>query len=202
MSRRVNLRKTRDILVIVSEGKKTERKYFGNYRKRGCGLEIKTPNTSRTDPMDLVKYAKRQISKHELDPSGDDEVWCVFDVDENEDKIQKAVEKAEESDIKIALSNPCFEIWFLLHFELRQTRLSCNDAVDNLKKYVKDYSKNEDIFYEIVDKRDTAISHAKKLNDIHRSQRNNELYSPESNPSTQVFKLVEYILNYTQCAEE
>ncbi len=140
--------------------------------------------------------------KYGIEPDKDDEVWCVFDADENEDSIQRAADKAEKSDINIALSNPCFEIWFLLHFELRQTKLSCSDTVENLKKYLTDYSKNEDVFYEIVDKRDKAISRAKKLNDIHKDERNNELYSPESNPSTQVFKLVEYILNYTECTED
>ncbi len=110
MSRRINLREPRDILVIVSEGKKTEEKYFKNYRERGCGLEIKTPNTSKTDPVGLVKYAERQIGKHGLQPDGDDEVWCVFDVDDNEENIQEAVEMARENNIKIALSNPCFEV--------------------------------------------------------------------------------------------
>lgn len=202
MDRRVNTRETRDILVIVSEGEKTERKYFSNYRKRGCGLKIKTPNTSKTNPTGLVEFTERQIRKYGLEPDKDDEVWCVFDVDDNEEKITEAVDKAKENNIKIALSNPCFEIWFLLHFELRQTKLSCDDAIDNLKKYLPAYSKNEDIFSEIVDKRQDAISHAKKLNKIHQDQRNNDLYSPESNPSTQVFKLVEYILNYTKCAED
>lgn len=88
MSRRVNLREITDKLFIISEGKKTERKYFGNYRKRGCGLEISTPNTSKTDPVGLVKYAERQIRKNELEPDGDDEVWCVFDVDQNEENIK------------------------------------------------------------------------------------------------------------------
>ena len=134
MARQVNLREPQSILVIVSEGEKTEKKYFSNYRKRGCGLKIETPNTSKTDPEGLVNYAKRQIYKHGIEPDEDDEVWCVFDVDENEDSIQRAVEKAKESEIKIALSNPCFEIWFLLHFELRQTKLSCSDTVENLKK--------------------------------------------------------------------
>ncbi|MFP3872069.1 MAG: RloB family protein [Candidatus Aenigmatarchaeota archaeon] len=201
MSRRVSLREPQSILVIVSEGEKTELKYFSNYRKRGCGLKIETPNTSKTDPLGLVKYAERQIRKNELEPDGDDEVWCVFDVDQNKENIKKAVDEAEDNDINIALSNPCFELWFLLHFELRQTELSCDDTIDNLKKYLPDYSKNQDIFYEIVDKRDEAISHAKKLNEIHSERRNNELYSPESNPSTQVFKLIEYILNHTECVE-
>ncbi len=201
MTRLVDLREPRSVLVIVSEGEKTEKKYFGNYRKRGCGLMIETPNTSKTDPEGLVNYAKRQIYKHGIEPDEDDEVWCVFDVDENEDSIQRAVEKAKKSGINIALSKPCFEIWFLLHFELRQTKLSCSDTIENLKKYLTDYSKNEDIFYEIEDKRDRAISYAKKLNEIHQDERNNELYSPDSNPSTQVFKLVEYILNHTECVE-
>jgi len=201
MARRVNLREPQSKLVIVSEGEKTELKYFKNYRKRGCGLEIKTPNTSRTDPLGLVKYAERQIRKYELEPEGDDEVWCVFDVDENEEKIHDAVEKASESGIDIALSNPCFEIWFLLHFKFRDTRLTCDDAIEELKEYIPNYSKNQDIFFDIIDMREDAISHAKKLNEVHR-ERDNELYSPDSNPSSQVFKLVEFILDYTECGGE
>jgi len=201
MVREIGLREPQSILVIVSEGEKTEKKYFSNYRKRGCGLKIETPNTSRTDPVGLVNFAIRQIRKYDLDPEKDDEIWCVFDVDDNEENITEALDKAEENNIKIALSNPCFEIWFLLHFKFRDTSLTCNDAITELKDHLPDYSKNQDVFYEIVDRREKAISHAKKLNEIH-NKRDNDLYSPESNPSTQVFKLVGYILNHTECAEE
>ncbi len=201
MVREIGLREPQSILVIVSEGEKTERKYFSNYRKRGCGLKIETPNTSKTDPIGLVEFAQRQIINYELEPDKDDEVWCVFDVDDNEENIQEAVEMARENNIKIALSNPCFEIWFLLHFKFRDTRLTCDDAINEIRNYLPDYSKNEDVFYEIADNREDAMSHAKKLNEIHQ-KRNNELYSPESNPSTQVFELVEYILNHTDCAED
>ena len=56
MVREIGLREPQSILVIVSEGEKTERKYFSNYRKIGCGLRIETPNTSRTDPVGLVNF--------------------------------------------------------------------------------------------------------------------------------------------------
>ncbi len=200
MSRRVSLREPNDILIIVCEGEKTEINYFENYRRRGCGLKIQTLNSSKNDPINLVKYARRQISKHGLDLKEGDQIWCVFDVDQNENNIDKAVNEAEKNSINIALSNPCFEIWFLLHFEFRQTNLSCSNTITNLKKYIENYSKTDDIFDKLIDHRQTAISHAKKLNEIHE-RRGNELYSHESNPSTQVFRLVEYILDYTDCCD-
>ncbi len=200
MARVYSLREPRKKLFIISEGKKTERTYFINYRKRGCGLEIKTPNTSKTDPLNLLEFAKRQIIKYDLNINEGDEVWCVFDVNSNDDDVlHRAFTIAESSGIKIALSNPCFEIWFLLHFELRQTGLSCDDTIDNLKKYLQDYSKDEDIFHDILDKRQIAVSNAKKLNSIHMEERKNDLNSSKGNPSTQVFRLIEYILEYTEC---
>ena len=42
------------------------------------------------------------------------------------------------------------------------------------------------------DRLSNAISRAKKLNDTHQKKRT-ELISRDSNPSTQVFKLVEFI---------
>ena len=49
------------------------------------------------------------------------------------------------------------------------------------------------IYKFITEKRSDAINHAKRLNQLH--ERNHvELLSTDSNPSTQVFKLVEYIL--------
>jgi hypothetical protein len=45
-----------------------------------------------------------------------DEVWCVFDVDEHP-KLAEARDQANANGIQLAVSNPCFELWLLLHFQ-------------------------------------------------------------------------------------
>ena len=45
-----------------------------------------------------------------------DFVWCVFDSDDHPG-IPAAKQQARDNGINLAISNPCFEIWILLHFQ-------------------------------------------------------------------------------------
>jgi RloB-like protein len=186
-------RKPYQILVIVCEGGKTERKYFDEYKEQKSGLKIETPNSTVTDPINLVKFAKHQITKYALNFQQGDRVWCVFDVDHHTDQeIQKARTLAGK-DVQVCLSNPSFELWYLLHFCYYNSRITNQDLFQKLKKYIPTYQKNKDFFSKLIAKRNNAIKHAKKLNKMHESN-GIKILSVSSNPSTQVFKLVEYIL--------
>ena len=69
------------------------------------------------------------------------------------------------------------------------------DQIENaLKKYVQDYSKKNNIFDRIKEKRNKAMSNAEKLNRRH-VKKGAELLSTKNNPSTQIFKLVKFILS-------
>ena len=43
-----------------------------------------------------------------------DQVWVVFDRDEHE-RFDEAVSLCEANGIGVARSNPCFEVWLILH---------------------------------------------------------------------------------------
>lgn len=45
-----------------------------------------------------------------------DEIWGVFDKDEHSD-FDQAVHRCHEHGVRVARSNPCFEVWLILHFE-------------------------------------------------------------------------------------
>ncbi|MCK5334134.1 MAG: RloB domain-containing protein, partial [Candidatus Aenigmarchaeota archaeon] len=91
-----------------------------------------------------------------------------------------------------ALSNPCFELWFLLHYKLILSQISRDEALIELKKYIKNYKKNMDVYPILKDKQGDAIQNAKKLNKKHKDQ-NIDLFNRRSNPATQVFELIEFI---------
>ncbi|MGH3935680.1 MAG: RloB family protein [Pseudonocardiaceae bacterium] len=63
-------------------------------------------------PRELVEHARR------IAPAGGDEfdeVWCVVDSDEFD--LEPAVALAAKLDGRLAVSNPCFELWLLLHHQ-------------------------------------------------------------------------------------
>lgn len=198
--RREKLRDPRRILVIVCEGKETEKIYFRNYRDRKSGLKIKFPNSTKSDPFHLVKSALREIP--DLDIEKGDQIWCVFDSDNRtEQVVQKTIEKTGDK-VKICFSNPSFELWYLLHFISvhNKTRILNEDLIRRIEEQFKKidknftkYSKTENYFNYLENRTQNAIDNAKKLNQMH-AKKGVELFSTKSNPSTQVFKLVEYIL--------
>ena len=197
--RNIGNRRLHKIFVIVCEGKETERQYFNRYKKWGCGLKIETPNTNATDPEKLVKFAKNQSEKYNLNLKSGDGIYCVFDRDDNTNEIIARAFKKAGTDIKMCLSNPSFELWFLLHFVYYESSLSNPELIQKLKKHIPNYRKDEEYYDELLSKRDDAIKNAKKLNGVHHKM-GVDLNSINSNPSTQVFKIVEDILKIAECS--
>ena len=191
-SRKSGNRKEFKTLVIVSEGE-TERVYFRGYKQRKSGLYIIIPNSTETDPVNLVNLALRQIVKYDLDLENGDQVWCVFDADRNtNENIQRALARADDK-VKLCLSNPCFELWYLLHFGYFDGRISTGDMQNKIETHIRGYDKVKDYFGVLLSKRDAAVRNSKKLVQKHEES-GTQLLSIESNPSTNVFDLVEYIL--------
>lgn len=179
--------------VIVCEGEKTEPIYFNNYRVRNSGLKIETPDCEGTDPKSLVDFANECINEFDLDFNFGDEIWVVFDCDSNTDEQIERAKKIARKNIKFCFSNPCFEFWYLIHFIDYTFPLDRSVACSKLKNHIKCYEKNIDVFDDLLHYRDDAIKRAENLNKFH-TDASKELFSTESNPSTQVFKLVNKIL--------
>jgi hypothetical protein len=188
---------------MICEGEKTEPIYFNKYKKWGCNLTIETPKNKYTDPVGLAKFAKEYIKKGnkgekvKLDLKKGDKIWCVFDCDENpNEKISEAC-KIAGKDVIICLSNPSFELWYLLHFVPILSKLWRSEAEERLKEYISDYDKNKDVYDLLEEKRPVAIKNAKNLNKMHEKS-GTKLICVESNPSTQVYAIVEEILKITE----
>jgi hypothetical protein len=192
-TRRKGIKKPKRQVRIVCEGKKAEKEYFIGLMEWGGGVKIIAIHGGCTDPMGIVKYAEERMDKWSINLDEGDEVWCVFDVDESTTQILSDVyAHAKTKNIKIALSNPCFELWFLLHYKPIFSQISRQDVIKELKILIKGYKKDQNINHLLKDKLSTAISNAKKLNEVHKKS-SVPLISKESNPSTQVFELVKFI---------
>lgn len=184
-------------IFIVSEGECTEPNYFKkiNVELRFSGVSIKAPKFPETDAISLVTRAINIKENKECNISlkRGDEIYCAYDVDENKDEdLDTAKRLAEANKIKILLSNPCFEIWILLHYERTAKTYQREDLYIEVKKHIKNYEKCMEIYPLLKDKQHFAIENAKMLNSIH-NEKGISLSCRACNPSTQVFQLIEHI---------
>jgi hypothetical protein len=182
-------------MLIICEGEKTEPKYFENYRTAKNNLDVIPIPSSRKDVGNIVKFTQKKLQ--DLDIKGGDSIWCVFDCDENtDDSISKAYKNAGKS-INMCLSNPSFELWFLLHFSYVDTSLQNEGLIELLKRQIAGYSKNSDYFQALEPLTDTAVKNAKRLEKLHLDN-GTDLNSTQSNPSTQVYRIIEVIQQFNK----
>lgn len=141
------------------------------------------------DPETWVECAiseKNRNKKLRDRPPEFDEFWCVFDADVAKEKLPRAIERALRNGIKLAISNPCFELWLLLHFEERP-RGGTRDLKRKMKGLIPDYDSRAD-FSSIYDCVADAVFRAKKLDaEAKRAGK------PGRNSTTGVYRLIETI---------
>jgi hypothetical protein len=183
----------RQRFLLLCEGEVTERQYFEYLRRelRGSLVSIEV-SKERGDPLRLVREAIRlrdQANKVAVRLGDDNErfdsVWCVCDVDDHA-RLGDAVQAAARGQINMAISNPCFELWPVLHFEKKTGHVTAADLRTLLRKRMKEYEKSLDC-QKLDGLRQAAISNAIDLDDMHQRNGNSE----GSNPSTGVWRLVQ-----------
>ena len=145
--RKKNIRTPKRVIFIVCEGSKTEINYFERFNEPFSNVRIK-PVHEYTDPPNIVKYAIKIKKEEEVDLDGGDGIWCVHDVDENRNEIIKnCTDHAQANGISVALSNPSFELWFLLHFKDQWSGIDRDTLTEVLYDIIDGgYTKSRDIF--------------------------------------------------------
>lgn len=203
-------RRTKPVILIVTEGEKSEPKYFEHFRTRQNNVEVRvvpnSKNGSKTDYLNLIRKASRICKDDDLSPKSGDSVWIVADGDVNyqaADAIKKKNEAltqaratAEKEAYSLLISNPCFELWYLLHLRYTTAHLPDYDAVKKALEQagIKDYEKHNDLYEQLASETIEAIKRAKRL-ETHQVE--NGFILPlgiDANPFTEVYRLVEKLL--------
>lgn len=138
-------------ILVVTEGRLTEPQYLDGFVKacrnpRVCLVVARDHGTPRRlveIAKELKGQAQQEARKHDDENLLYDAVWCVFDVDEHP-KIDEAVDMARANGIRLAISNPCFELWLLLHFRDSPGSQHRHRLQDMMGTYVADYAKSID----------------------------------------------------------
>ena len=110
------------LIVIASEGKDTERIYFKALAKEYTNprvhvhiLERSEAEQNNSSPEHVLKQLNNYKEQYALE--ADDELWLVVDKDRWTEAMlsRVATECAQDDYMHMALSNPCIELWLLLH---------------------------------------------------------------------------------------
>ena len=191
------VRKQKSKILIAAEGKnKTAKTYFSNFEDGKKTYNITYARGNNTDPLKLVKMLIKEIDELKLDLQDDDVAYCIFDtdVDPNKNKIiEEAIQLAKKNNIKIITSSPCFELWFLLHYDYTTANMDSEEVIKRLKEYYPKYEKNINIYPDIIKEIDLAIDRAKKI-EKYQIDNNRRIGTVEANPNTEVYKIVEYLM--------
>jgi hypothetical protein len=187
--------------LLACEGRATERGYFEALRKH-----LKLPadvlhvlDTPATTPLALVKAVvlerDRRIEARAFDPRGGDACWVVCDGDEHRRSDARgwdaAWRLARAEGVKVAVSNPSFELWYLLHFADQHAALDAREAREKLKRHVPGYTKAQVLFPDPLATRTAdAVRRAKVLD----QRAAGEGLGPFANPSSGVQALVAELL--------
>lgn len=185
---------------ILSEGTKTEPYYIESiaqrinekYREFSTGRFIIVQGTGR-NTKGLLEYARNTVNKEF--PQAE-VVWLMYDKDDfpldNFDNTQYSAEdKVDMREYRVAWSNECIELWFLLHFQ----ELSVNVGRERYRELLKgycDYEKNMRNIFEILrDKTDVAVARAKRQYEAYGDAAPSQMC-----PATRVYQLIEELQRY------
>lgn len=185
-------------IFICTEGSVTEPRYFNDfieyYRISQAHVILIPREDSLSSPSQIIDKVNQFIKTQKINKKyiQGDEFWLVLDTDRWGYNLHQTIDEAVQRKYKHAVSNPCFEIWFLLHYKTSDEikseyhQLNTKSAINTtLHQYpisglnITDY----------IHKTDFAIQNAKEL-DIDSSHR-----TPQST-GTHIYKLIQDIKSF------
>ena len=172
------------VISIAGEGK-TEEQYFDGIKDLNTNSVVKVERLEKEDEadtkshpkhvLDLLNERKKRWEEYGIDPN---ELWMVVDRDKqsvSEEQLTEIIEECCKNRYNLALSNPTFEFWLLLHLkdikEYDEKKLLENKKINRSRRFIEKelsillngYNKKNLKFEKSKSDIKAAIERAKKL---------------------------------------
>jgi hypothetical protein len=166
-------------MVVVCDDAKTSVAYFTLVKravKEKLTLTIVRNPDDRATPIDVVASAvrqKRQLTQEKVHDAKDKSVvWALIDLEQDPKRRQAgfAAKKAGEKDgVSVAISDPCYEVWTLLHLaDTGEAFADCSAVITRIerewpKQFGQAFGKKAQADYSrILQNREIAASRARR----------------------------------------
>lgn len=136
--------------IIATEDRYAPDQYFEKFRELLRNARILPVVMETTDTKSAAEYVVERIIDHPAQE--EDQKWVILDTDHyvtgnHQQSFQRALAKARQNKINVALNKPCFEFWLLLHYledtdPVLDSLTDGASAEDLLRKILGSYNKN------------------------------------------------------------
>jgi len=192
--RSTETRELRKRFLIVCEGTKTEPRYFESIKRELPRNTVQVEISGEgCNTLSLISRARKIISSRISLDYPFDQVWVVFDRDSfKPDDFDNAIKSAEANGMHCAWSNGAFELWYILHFEYRNTGMSRTEYQGKLSDLLGEpYCKNAPDMYQKLKRIGNQIQAVARAKRLQRNSKEMSLPPSKSNPCTTVSTLIE-----------
>lgn len=155
-------RRYRRMFILATEGSVTEPQYFGLFNSNKTVIHVKClKGQTKSSPPQVLARMEKHLQKEQLRP--EDEAWLVVDKDDwSEEQLRSLYHwSLKKAQYGLAVSNPKFELWLLLHFEDGNGIASSRQCTERLVKHLPNFSKGHVDVKRFTENIDAAIQYAK-----------------------------------------
>lgn len=182
------------LILVVSEDTYAPKQYFELVWANRVRVEVAPAGAGQSSPKAVLEGAR--ILRKQKPFEEYDECWLLMDTDHwftgnHRENTMRTISEARAEGFRVALSNPCFELWLLLHHEdiaPAQPFEDCKSVGKRLAALLGGYNKgNVRTRPFTVENALAAISRGRQLTPL-------QTPFPIPNPGTEVWQLVEVAL--------
>lgn len=135
-------RRYRKLFVIATKGRKTEPRYFSLFNSASVIRVLCLKCDGDSAPKQVLKRMQHYLKDEGIKST--DEAWLVVDKDQWSSAQLLMLHQWAQSALNygMALSNPKFEYWLLLHFEEGRGVGTSSQCSERLRRYLPGYDKD------------------------------------------------------------
>lgn len=191
--RRQRQEKHRPEILVVVEGEKTEDGYLLPLRRGLRDHVLITVDTRGGAPLTLVERAIAARQETQRDAARGrgrayDEVWCMFDRDIHPN-IPEALDLAGRNGVDVVMSNPCIELWFILHFEDQTAAIDRHPAQ---RRSAELLGCEKNLTVAATDRLYAQHDEARRRGQALDVKHDGDGSPPRSNPSSDIWRLIDH----------
>jgi hypothetical protein len=138
---RPDLNRDASLIVIASEDKYAVKEYFSLSLFETTRVKVHVLETEEGCSAPAAVVARLDAFRKMYATYEGDEFWLCIDTDHWAEpshiaNLKQVLQLCRQKDYKVAISNPCFELWLLLHFEdlVATDQLTARELESRLKK--------------------------------------------------------------------
>jgi len=180
------------LVIIACEDTHAVKQYFARFRTRKVQFVVLPTQDGHSSPQDVL--ARLDRFKDEVATEEGDLFWVCIDTDHwaqanHIQNLRQVLQQCHQKNYAVAINNPCFELWLLLHFRDHAgvDEVPCSEVARALRRAAGSYQKGKCAQLPIEPPQvHRAVSRAKKMD----TNPNDVL---PSHPMTRVYRLIEVL---------